>query len=107
MFMSMFNPFYAMEQYSNFFFPTLKKKEQKIDHTNAKYKVVKATTFEEVFYSNAPTKEKARKEGWAAFNIKKETITKGYTGVDLIVVENPHRIADAHNNDLVTGLPVK
>lgn len=106
--MLFFNPLSMIEQYNKFFFGWMYKNPnyRKVTHKNAKFKVVKATTFEEAYYSDANTEEKAREEGWRAFSIDKDGIKKGITKVDLIVIENPHRIADSDNNDFVTGLPV-
>lgn len=95
----------SMEHWTNYwlnFFDLSKKK--KIDHTNAKFKIVKTTTTEAVFYSDAETLDKAKAEGWTAFNINKEGVKKSQTGVNLIVIENPHRMIDDDGYDTVTGI---
>ena len=79
-------------------------KKPKIDHRNAKYKVIKVATNESVYFSNASDIEKAKEEGWTAFNINKSGVRKSQTGVDFIVIENPHRMIDDDGYDTVTGL---
>lgn len=79
-------------------------KKPKIDHRNAKFKIVKTITTEEVYFSNAENADKAKEEGWRAFSIRKEGVRKAQTGVNLIVVENPHRMIDDDGYDTVTGL---
>ena len=104
----LFNPFQLIEQYNQLFFGWFfnKPNYRKTTHRNAKFQVVKSTHFEETYYSNASTEEKAREEGWKAFGLKDEGVRKGIRKIDLIVVENPHRTVDDDNNDFVTGLPV-
>ena len=106
--MLLFNPFQLFEQYNQLFFGWFYNKPdyKKVTHLNAKFKVVKTTHFEETYYSNASTEEKAREEGWTAIGLHKDGIKKGIRKVDLIVIENPHRVADRDHNDFVTGLPV-
>lgn len=79
-------------------------KKQKVDHTNAKFKIVQTITTESVYYSDAETLEKARAEGWTAFNINKPGVKKAQTGVNLIIIENPHRMIDDDGYDTVTGI---
>lgn len=99
--MFFFDPFKLYNAYSNFFDRTPQKK---VDHTNARYKVIKTTTTEEVFYSDAENIKKAESDGWKAFNIFHSDVKKCHTGVNIIVLENPHRKIDDDGYDLITGI---
>lgn len=88
----------------NFFIPTFRDKPITVDHTNAKYKVIRISEIQEVYYSNAQDEDAARAEAWTAFNINKPGIKKSRSVPEFLVLDNPHRKYDDDGYDIITGL---